>query len=43
MPAVVFIAANIKYGNKNKSPGEKSDAGCDYCGAGEGEKSGEPG
>lgn len=43
MPAVVFIAANIKYAKKNKSSGEKSDAGRDYCGAGEGEKSGEPG
>ncbi len=43
MPAVVFISANIKYAKKNKSPGEKSDAGRDYCGAGEGEKNGEPG
>ena len=41
LPAVTFIAANVKYGNKNS--GEESGGEPQPCGGCQGEKSGEPG
>lgn len=49
LPAVTFIAANVKYGNKNSGEesgselGDKSGGEPQPCGVCQGEKSGEPG